>query len=55
MIFFLYINICKDTYIYVHHIHAIKKEGKEQQVGWPEAVKTPDRLSVGLTNQHLLV
>jgi hypothetical protein len=23
--FFLYINICKNIYIYVHHIHAIKK------------------------------
>jgi hypothetical protein len=33
MIFFLYINICNDTYIYVHHIHAIKKRGRNNRWG----------------------
>jgi hypothetical protein len=49
--------ICKNIYIHVHRIHAIGNfliiKGEGTSTGWLEAVKAPDRLSVGLTNWHI--
>jgi hypothetical protein len=54
----LYINICKNIYIYVLAYTTQEKKlllrEKEQQAWWLEAIKMPDRLSVGLMNWDLL-
>jgi hypothetical protein len=57
-IFFLYINISRNIYVYLYTSHMRQKQkigrGNEQQVGWPEAVGTSDGLCFGLANQCLL-
>jgi hypothetical protein len=44
-------------YIYMYIAYMPKKKKareKEEQVGWPDAIKMPDSLSIGLMNRHLL-